>query len=86
MSKPNVKEYLVLPFKTTREFYRNDRRYEISLIENLERSPWAKAAAGLPAAVGNTTRGFESLPSPPLSLEPVSACRPHSWNRLAGIR
>jgi hypothetical protein len=28
----------------------------------------AKAAAGLPAAVGKTTRGFESLPSPPPSL------------------
>src|ERR1700681_525523 len=33
----------------------------------VERSPMAKAAAGLPAAVGKTTRGFESLPSPPPS-------------------
>ena len=36
-------------------------------INREERSPLAKAAAGLPAAVGKTTRGFESLPSPPLS-------------------
>jgi hypothetical protein len=28
----------------------------------------AKAAAGLLVAVGNTIRGFESLPSPPLSV------------------
>ena len=30
-----------------------------------ERSPLAKAAAGLLVAVGKTTRGFKSLPSPP---------------------
>jgi hypothetical protein len=33
---------------------------------NTERSPLAKAAAGLLAVVANPTRGFESLPSPPL--------------------
>jgi hypothetical protein len=42
---------------------------------SLERSPLAKAAAGLLAVVGNTTRGFESLPSPPLSVLP-SSCTP----------
>ncbi len=36
-------------------------------INCVERSPLAKAAAGLPAVVGKTTRGFESLPSPPHS-------------------
>src|SRR6266705_2080451 len=36
-------------------------------INRVERSPLAKAAAGLPAAVGKTIRGFESLPSPPHS-------------------
>jgi len=38
-----------------------------------ERSPLAKAAAGSPAAVGKTARGFESLPSPPLSISPAVA-------------
>lgn len=33
-----------------------------------ERSPLAKAAAGSLAVAGNTARGFESLPSPPLSI------------------
>jgi hypothetical protein len=33
---------------------------------NTERSPLAKAAAGLLAVVANPTRGFKSLPSPPL--------------------
>ncbi len=31
----------------------------------------AKAAVGLPAAVGYPTRGFESLPSPPTFLRPI---------------
>jgi hypothetical protein len=34
-------------------------------LKNAERSPLAKAAAGLLVVVGKTTRGFESLPSPP---------------------
>jgi len=34
----------------------------------------AKAAASLPAAVGYPIRGFESLPSPPISMNnPVVA-------------
>jgi hypothetical protein len=40
-----------------------------------ERSPLAKAAAGLPAAVGKLTRGFESLPSPPEFAVPSRASR-----------
>jgi hypothetical protein len=35
--------------------------------EAMERSPLAKAAASLPVVVGHTTRGFKSLPSPPIS-------------------
>ena len=31
-----------------------------------ERSPLAKAATGLLVVVGKTTRGFKSLPSPPI--------------------
>jgi hypothetical protein len=37
----------------------------LSVAGSTERSPLAKAAAGLLVAVGKTTRGFESLPSPP---------------------
>jgi hypothetical protein len=33
----------------------------------MERSPLAKAAASLPVVVDHTTRGFKSLPSPPIS-------------------
>lgn len=36
-----------------------------------ERSPLAKAAAGKPAVVDHTTRGFKSLPSPPPLLCPA---------------
>jgi len=38
------------------------------LSEFVERSPLGKAAASLLAAAGNTTRGFEFLPSPPISV------------------
>ena len=44
---------------------RSERQAVLYRVEDVERSPLAKAAAGLLAAVDNATRGFESLPSPP---------------------
>ena len=44
--------------------------------KDMERSPLAKAAAGLPAAVDYTSRGVESLYSPPPSIGSVDEfCR-----------
>jgi hypothetical protein len=49
----------------------------------VERSPLAKAAADFQAAVGHTTRGFESLPSPPTFFAPGTHGR-HNRSYTAG--
>ncbi len=46
--------------------YRRLKRLIEGVPRITERSPLAKAAAGLLVVVGKTTRGFESLPSPPM--------------------
>jgi hypothetical protein len=47
-----------------------------------ERSPLDKAAASSLAVAGNTARGFESLPSPPLSIGRADVVYLRDWELI----